>query len=111
MKKLLTLIFALVMAYTLCACGGAENTEDASSNNDASSEAPSETPSTGVSDESSEEPSDDPVEEAAFKVTVVDQDGNPVAGAMVQICLDSCLPAMTDANGVAAGIEKVLARK
>ena len=27
--------------------------------------------------------------------------GNPVAGVMLQICKDSCIPAKTDENGIA----------
>lgn len=37
----------------------------------------------------------------SYKVTVVDDGGNPVAGAMVQMCKDSCVPAVTNADGVA----------
>ena len=36
-----------------------------------------------------------------YTVTVKDADGNPVSGAMVQICKETCIPAVTDANGVA----------
>ena len=36
-----------------------------------------------------------------YKVTVVDESGNPVKGVMVQICKDSCIPARTGENGVA----------
>lgn len=36
-----------------------------------------------------------------YKVTVTDTEGNPLAGVMVQLCLESCVPAVTDANGVA----------
>ena len=38
---------------------------------------------------------------AAYKVTVTDEAGNPVVGAMVQICKDDCFPSVTDAEGVA----------
>jgi hypothetical protein len=34
-------------------------------------------------------------------IKVTDTEGNPIAGAMVQVCKDSCLPGVTDANGVA----------
>ena len=36
-----------------------------------------------------------------YTVTVVDETGAPLVGVMMQICKESCLPAMTDANGVA----------
>jgi hypothetical protein len=32
---------------------------------------------------------------------VKDSQGNPQAGIMVQICLESCMPGVTDADGVA----------
>ena len=32
---------------------------------------------------------------------MVDEEGNPIAGAMVQMCLDTCLPGITNENGVA----------
>lgn len=40
-------------------------------------------------------------EKAAFIVKVVDQDGNPVAGVVVQVCKDECVPATTDETGIA----------
>ena len=40
-------------------------------------------------------------EASAFEVKVVDASGNPVEGVMLQICKDSCIPAKTDANGIA----------
>lgn len=36
-----------------------------------------------------------------YTVTVLDETGVPVAGAMVQLCKDACYPAVTDAEGVA----------
>lgn len=38
---------------------------------------------------------------ANYTVTVVDQNGNPVPGAFVQLCLESCIPCITNAQGVA----------
>lgn len=36
-----------------------------------------------------------------YTVTVVDESGAPISGAMVQLCLDACYPGVTDANGQA----------
>ena len=36
-----------------------------------------------------------------YTVTVLDETGVPIAGAMVQLCKDACYPAVTDAKGVA----------
>ncbi len=41
------------------------------------------------------------VELPQFEVKVVDQNGDAVVGAMVQICLDSCFVKVTDDTGVA----------
>ena len=51
-------------------------------------------------DEATEEESDDK-EEATFAVKVVDGDGTAVAGVVVQVCKDECVPATTDETGVA----------
>lgn len=54
------------------------------------------------------EPVTEPVTEPAFtgviyKVTVVDENNAPLAGAMIQLCKDELcgMPGFTDANGVA----------
>ena len=38
---------------------------------------------------------------AGFKVTVVDDANEAVAGVVLQICKDTCVPSVTDAEGVA----------
>ena len=50
-------------------------------------------------DEKNEEDTDK--EEATFTVKVVDADGTAVAGVVVQVCKDECVPATTDETGVA----------
>ena len=57
-------------------------------------------PTTEATTPSSEatEPNDGTVQ---YTVRVVDENGNPVTGGMIQFCLDSCMPAMLDAQGVA----------
>lgn len=87
MKNILAILLVLCMALSLCACGepannGAETTVDT-------------TPSTSEQVETTDDG------KAVYTVTVVDEGGNPVANAMVQICKDVCLPAMTNAQGVA----------
>lgn len=90
MKRVFTLVLALCMVLSLCACsgnGGGETT--------ASTTAPIET-TQGVQETTA------PVEQGGYTAKIVDEGGNPVAGALVQICLDSCFPTMTDENGVAS---------
>lgn len=90
MKRLLALAMALIMMLCLCACGGNGDTDVTTD------------PAVEVTDPADEvkDPVDDVVE-PTYVVTVVDQDGAPVAGAWVQLCLEACVPAMTDENGVA----------
>lgn len=97
MTKLLALLLALAMVLCLAACG----------DDDAKTTDPAENETTGVNDPSdstdSSEPDNSEPENTnkAYTITLKDSEGNPLSGVMVQICLDSCIPAMTDANGVA----------
>ena len=87
MKNILALVLVLCMALSLVACGGSADAPETSA---ATTEATTETT----------EATQDNVQ-SGYKVTVVDENGNPIANAMVQICKDSCLPGMTNAEGVA----------
>lgn len=86
-KKLLAVLLSLLVVFSLCACGA----DTASSKDDVSSSEPV----SSSEDTSSEEKT------SKFEVKVVDAEGNPVEGVMLQICKDSCIPAKTDTNGVA----------
>lgn len=88
LKNIVALLLVLCMALSLCACGepaddGVESTAD----------------TTASDSQQTEEVTDDG--KAEYTVTVVDEGGNPVANAMVQICKDTCLPGVTNENGVA----------
>lgn len=85
-KKLLAVLLSLLVVFSLCACGADTSSKDDVSSNEIVS---------GSEDTSSEEKT------SKFEVKVVDANGNPVEGVMLQICKDSCIPAKTDANGVA----------
>lgn len=83
----------MVSAIGLCACGGnggEDNTTEPTSSKEIES----------TSDKETESSSEDNGK-VKYTVTVVDEQGNPVVGAMVQLCKDSCVPAMTKDNGVA----------
>lgn len=96
LKILLALLLAMTLLLGLCACGADADTEK-------------ETESTGApTQESTEEPTEDTTQESqddgklTYKVIVVDEAGNPMAGAMVQICEGTaCNPGVTNAEGVA----------
>ncbi len=97
MKKLFALMMALAMLLTLCACGK-EAPEDVINN-----DAPAATDAPQV-----DAPADAPAEEETvderitYTVKVVDEEGNPFASTMVQMCQgENCTPAVTDAEGVA----------
>lgn len=87
MKRLICMMLALVLAMGLVACGTAE--EPAVQETEAVVAEPT------VAEET--EAVDDGL--TAYTIHVEDVDGNPIAGAMVQICKDACLPGMTDAEG------------
>ena len=103
LKKLLAGMLAICMILCLCACGSKEAAED---NKDAESQVEqNESENANVEAEPSTDAEEDVEEEAevaaTFKVVVVDGSQNPVEGVMVQMCKDTCVPAKTDADGVA----------
>lgn len=96
MKKS-SLIFVLLLVLStvmiFAACGG-DGEAEATKAPAESTDAPTAAPDT--------DPTDAPAA-GKYKVTVVDTDGNPIADALVQLCLnETCNPAKTDANGVAS---------
>jgi len=89
----------LALALSLVACGGGSNTDSEKPNtentqDDAQANKDTET-------ETEEENVDDGKIE--YKVTLLDANGAPVAGQMIQVCnAETCFaPQPTDANGVA----------
>ena len=85
LKKVLAVLLALGMLFCFCACGG--NDEDKTTT----------TTTTTTTTENNQTEND-----AAFKVKVVDENGNALSGAMVQLCKDSCVFKETDKDGVAS---------
>lgn len=95
MKRVFATILMLCMVFTLTACGG---------NGSGDTEKDSQNTQSEMNDNKDTETSEDTQVDdgkVVYKVTVVDEGGNPVKGAMVQMCLDSCVPAMTGDTGVA----------
>lgn len=92
-KRLLAAVLMLSLALSLCACGSKEPAQP---------EAPVVTEPEVVVTEAPEVETEAPAEEAGgYTVTVLDESGAPIAGAMVQLCKDACVPGVTDAEGVA----------
>lgn len=91
--KMIKTIIAIALMLSLCACGGK-----------AEEPKPVETEAPVVATEApvvEETEAAIPEGMAVYTVTVVDEGGNPIVGAMVQLCKDSCVPGVTDASGVA----------
>lgn len=88
-KRLLAFVLVLCLAVGLCACAGGGA-------GDTTTEANTTTESSATATQGTTEAA-----ENGYTVTVVDEGGNPIAGAMVQLCLDTCYPGATDESGVA----------
>lgn len=88
-KRFIAFVLCLCLVIALCACGTNDN-QDASTASTAATTQPAETT------EATE------AAKPSHTVKVVDEGGNPIAGVFVQICLDTCTPAQTDANGIAS---------
>jgi len=86
-KILLAALLAVAMMVSLCACVGGE---PADKDGGTTTTTPTTTTTTKADDG-----------KVTYKATVLDNTGAPVVGAMVQICKETCLPTVTDANGVA----------
>lgn len=86
-KRVVVFVLTLCLMLSLCACtqGGADVKETTGNTTEATQDT-TETVDDG---------------KVTYSVAVVDEDGNPVVGAAVQICKDSCLPGMTNEEGVA----------
>lgn len=99
MKRVSSLILAVCMALALCACGGGDN-GSAEQPGSASASVSASTPQQVAGSTSSEDVNVDDGK-VTYTITVVDESGAPISGAMVQICKDTCLPCgATNENGV-----------
>lgn len=98
MKKLLVSMLAICTVAAFCACGGSEDNDQA------------QTPDTQVTDtqavvaDTQKEVETEVVADGKvnYKVTVVDEAGNPIVGALVQLCNESCFPSATGEDGTAS---------
>ncbi len=89
MKSIIMLILVMCLIFSLCACNDDTN-ENANETTEESSPISEPENSTTVEDD-----------KITYTVTVVDEGNNPISGAMVQLCLDACVPSMTNESGVA----------
>ena len=98
-KNLVALLLVLCMALSLCACGG-DNAVEAT-------EAATEAPVVVETEPAVEETEAIDDGKVVYTITVQDEAGNPIANAMVQMCLETCIPGMTNENGAAQADYKV----
>ena len=108
-KRFVIVALTLCLALALCACGGesttAANSEGTTAKTGSEGTTAATTAATNAATQpggTQTEPTQPPAQDA-YKVTVLDCDGNPVAGARVQLCDDNgCqAPKNTDEQGVA----------
>ena len=91
-KKVFVVFAMACLLLGLCACGNTQSGDSEKKSENHSSE----------TEQVKESEKDSQVEENKYIIKVVDEDGNPMANVMVQLCDDAnCMPNMTDANGVA----------
>lgn len=84
-KRISVFLLAICLLFGLCACGNTAAESTGSS--------PVET-----TEETVQKVDDGKV---SYTIKVVDTQGNPIPGVAVQLCKDSCLPGVTNAEGVA----------
>ena len=94
MKKIIAIMLMLCLTVSLCACGGSNNTVETTTE-------PAVVETTTEPETTEAETTEPEVTGTTYTVKVVDEGGNPIAGAVVQICAEVCFPALTDENGVA----------
>lgn len=95
MKNILAAALACCMMLCLCACG--DPGSDPANTTSASEPAQTTAPVTETTEAT--EADDGKID---YKVKVVDESGNPLAGVAVQLCDEFCVFATTNEEGVAA---------
>lgn len=95
MKKLFAAMLLVCMVFSLCACGEKETPTEPQGTE------PQATQPQTTAPEQPTEPEKTEPQGVAYTVKVVDEGGNPVAGVMVQLCAEICMPKITDAEGKA----------
>lgn len=89
LSKLLVFLLCVGMVFALCAC--TEEPAGTEDNTTASTQQPTDAPT--------EAPTDDG--KVTYTVKVTDENGAAVAGVVVQLCKDTCIPGFTGEDGIA----------
>lgn len=92
-KNMLAIVLALCMAFSLAACSDSQDSGNETTGPE----------TTAAPVQTTEAPVETTVDDGKvlYTVTVVDEAGNPIPGAMVQLCQDTCFPGATNEEGVA----------
>ena len=104
-KSILLCVLALCLMIGLCACGNdapadnKTNTTTQAGGNSTTTTATTTTTQNTTTTTTTTAVDDGKV---TYTVTVTDEAGNPISGAFVQLCLESCIPCMTNEQGVAS---------
>lgn len=92
-KQMRVFSFLLALCMMLCVCGCSGENGEEKTPVDTTPETTQSAPVTEPSQTTA------PQQASGYVVNVVDENGTPIAGAVVQLCKDNCYPSTTDANG------------
>ena len=99
-RSILLVMLALCLMIGLCACGG-DTTADDNTSKTTQAAGNDSTAATTTTTTTQTTTTTSKANVAKYVVTVTDEAGNPVSGAFVQLCLESCTPCITNAEGQA----------
>lgn len=102
LKSILMAVLVACLMVCMCACGG--NAADTDANTSTTASTTTTTTTTTATTTTTTTASN----KVTYTITVVDEAGNPIPGAFPQMCLTSCMPMITNEQGVAtfANMEK-----
>lgn len=99
-KSVLLIMLSLCLVIGLCACGGSESGDNnTTTTTNGGTTTAATTTTTTIATTTTTTLAEGKV---TYTVTVTDESGNPISGAFVQLCLEACVPCMTNAQGVAS---------
>ena len=99
-KSALLVMLTLCLMIGLCACGSNDSADDTATKTTQAAGKDS-TAATTTTTTTQTTTTTTKANVAKYIVTVTDEAGNPVSGAFVQLCLESCTPCITNAEGQA----------
>jgi hypothetical protein len=96
-RKILAVVITIMLMVAVSACGSDspdQNTPNPTQN----------TITEATTQEKENENTTEPTTTAPdpdYVITVVDENGNPISGVLLQMCLETCVPGKTNEDGVA----------